>query len=94
MFYSFLSQYSTLYSLRVCQCSYDPSLIKAWESWDEEYGSENDHPKEFPEQQVSSGLFNWFLICLKFVLIFFYLNKTLIISNINKIILEGISHGF
>lgn len=40
-------------SLRVCQGSYDAVLIKAWEDWDEKHGSENDHPKEFPEKQVS-----------------------------------------
>nr|XP_023914234.1 serine/threonine-protein kinase haspin homolog [Quercus suber]POF08444.1 serine/threonine-protein kinase haspin like [Quercus suber] len=37
--------------LKVCQGSYDGTLIKAWEDWDEKNGSENDHPKEFPEKQ-------------------------------------------
>ncbi|PKI53069.1 hypothetical protein CRG98_026530 [Punica granatum] len=37
--------------LRVCQGSYDPALIKAWEDWDEKNGSENDHPMQFPEKQ-------------------------------------------
>ncbi|CAK7340437.1 unnamed protein product [Dovyalis caffra] len=37
--------------LRVCQGPYDPSLVRAWEYWDEKHGSENDHPKEFPEKQ-------------------------------------------
>ncbi|XP_059438923.1 serine/threonine-protein kinase haspin homolog [Corylus avellana] len=37
--------------LRVCQGSYDAALIKAWEDWDERHGSENDHPKGFPEKQ-------------------------------------------
>ncbi|GLT88464.1 hypothetical protein SLE2022_064890 [Rubroshorea leprosula] len=37
--------------LKVCQGPYDASLIRAWEKWDEEHGSENDHPKEFPEKQ-------------------------------------------
>ncbi|XP_034896295.2 LOW QUALITY PROTEIN: serine/threonine-protein kinase haspin homolog [Populus alba] len=37
--------------LRVCQGPYDPALVKAWEYWDEKHGSENDHPKEFPEKQ-------------------------------------------
>ncbi|XP_042986441.1 serine/threonine-protein kinase haspin homolog isoform X2 [Carya illinoinensis] len=37
--------------LKVCQGSYDSALIKAWEDWDENNGSENDHPKEFPEKQ-------------------------------------------
>ncbi|KAF5729236.1 serine/threonine-protein kinase haspin [Tripterygium wilfordii] len=37
--------------LQVCQGSYDPALIKAWEDWDENNGSENDHPKDFPEKQ-------------------------------------------
>ncbi|KAB1202052.1 Serine/threonine-protein kinase haspin [Morella rubra] len=37
--------------LRVCQGSYDSALIKAWENWDEKHGSENDHPKDFPEKQ-------------------------------------------
>jgi serine/threonine-protein kinase haspin len=42
-----------LYSLKVCQGSYDDTLIKAWEAWDEKNHSENDHPKEFPEKQVA-----------------------------------------
>lgn len=29
------------------------TLIRAWEDWDDKHGSENDHPKEFPEKQVS-----------------------------------------
>lgn len=70
--YFFWSQYSTLYSLRVCQCSYDPSLIKAWENWDEKHGSENDHPKDFPEKQVFSCLFMWCLTCLHFALTSYY----------------------
>ncbi|KAF5194923.1 Serine/threonine-protein kinase haspin-like protein, partial [Thalictrum thalictroides] len=37
--------------LRVCQGSYDASLIKAWEDWDAKHGSENDNPKDFPEKQ-------------------------------------------
>ncbi|XP_022856903.1 serine/threonine-protein kinase haspin homolog, partial [Olea europaea var. sylvestris] len=37
--------------LRVCQGHYDAALINAWENWDGEHGSENDHPKEFPENQ-------------------------------------------
>ncbi|XVE89502.1 hypothetical protein DITRI_Ditri20bG0001800 [Diplodiscus trichospermus] len=37
--------------LKVCQGPYDPALIRAWEEWDEKNGSENDHPKEFPEKQ-------------------------------------------
>ncbi|CAN6575867.1 unnamed protein product [Malus baccata var. baccata] len=37
--------------VRVCQGSYDAALIKAWEDWDEKYGSENDHPKAFPDNQ-------------------------------------------
>ncbi|KAK8994254.1 hypothetical protein V6N11_045353 [Hibiscus sabdariffa] len=37
--------------LKVCQGLYDASLIRAWEKWDEKNGSENDHPKEFPEKQ-------------------------------------------
>ncbi|KAH1195806.1 hypothetical protein AAZX31_19G212100 [Glycine max] len=36
---------------RVCQGPYDASLIQAWEDWDLEHGSENDHPKEFPDKQ-------------------------------------------
>lgn len=43
---------SFICSLRVCQGPYDPALVKAWEYWDEKHGSENDHPKEFPEKQV------------------------------------------
>ncbi|RVW77373.1 Serine/threonine-protein kinase haspin-like [Vitis vinifera] len=38
-------------SLRVCQGPYDAALIRAWEDWDEQHGSENDHPREFPEKQ-------------------------------------------
>lgn len=37
--------------LRVCQGPYDATLIRAWEEWDGKNGSENDHPKEFPENQ-------------------------------------------
>ncbi|PRQ42503.1 putative non-specific serine/threonine protein kinase [Rosa chinensis] len=37
--------------LRVCQGSYDTALIKAWEAWDENCPSENDHPEAFPENQ-------------------------------------------
>ncbi|KAK7259026.1 hypothetical protein RIF29_24620 [Crotalaria pallida] len=36
---------------RVCQGPYGVPLIQAWEDWDEHHGSENDHPKEFPEKQ-------------------------------------------
>lgn len=39
---------------RVCQGPYDAELIRAWEDWDLKHGSENDHPKEFPDKQVSS----------------------------------------
>lgn len=37
--------------LRVCQGAYDAALLEAWEDWDRKHGSENDHPKEFPENQ-------------------------------------------
>ncbi|XVF05892.1 hypothetical protein REPUB_Repub06bG0001000 [Reevesia pubescens] len=37
--------------LNVCQGPYDAALVRAWEKWDEKNGSENDHPKEFPEKQ-------------------------------------------
>ncbi|GAB2229045.1 hypothetical protein Droror1_Dr00023180 [Drosera rotundifolia] len=37
--------------LRVCQGPYDRTLIRAWEEWDAENGSENDHPQQFPEDQ-------------------------------------------
>ena len=37
--------------LKVCQGTYDATLIRAWGKWDEKYGSENNHPKEFPEKQ-------------------------------------------
>ncbi|WVZ04839.1 hypothetical protein V8G54_018185 [Vigna mungo] len=36
---------------RVCQGPYDAELIRAWEDWDLKHGSENDHPKEFPDKQ-------------------------------------------
>ncbi|XP_043723160.1 serine/threonine-protein kinase haspin homolog isoform X2 [Telopea speciosissima] len=42
--------------LRVCQGAYDPMLIRAWEDWDGKHGSENDHPKEFPENQITAAL--------------------------------------
>ncbi|KAG8079584.1 hypothetical protein GUJ93_ZPchr0007g3371 [Zizania palustris] len=35
----------------VCQGPYDPSLISAWEDWDAERGSENDHPNDFSSEQ-------------------------------------------
>lgn len=38
---------------RVCQGLYDEVLVQAWEDWDHKHNSENDHPNEFPEQQVS-----------------------------------------
>ncbi|KAI4349866.1 hypothetical protein L6164_010412 [Bauhinia variegata] len=38
-------------TMKVCQGPYDAALIRAWEDWDEKHGSENDHPKEFPEKQ-------------------------------------------
>ncbi|KAG6751464.1 hypothetical protein POTOM_043652 [Populus tomentosa] len=37
--------------LGVCEGPYDLALVRAWEYWDERHGSENDHPKEFPEKQ-------------------------------------------
>jgi len=60
-FYSFASKhYGLIYMwfvfcdrFRVCQGLYDADLIRAWEDWDRKHNSENDHPKEFPEQQVS-----------------------------------------
>ncbi|XP_017232894.1 serine/threonine-protein kinase haspin homolog isoform X1 [Daucus carota subsp. sativus] len=36
---------------KVCQGQYDNALIRAWEHWDNKHSSENDHPKEFPEDQ-------------------------------------------
>ncbi|XLR26262.1 hypothetical protein HN51_039479 [Arachis hypogaea] len=36
---------------KVCQGPYDATLIQAWEAWDDKRGSENDHPKDFPEKQ-------------------------------------------
>ncbi|KAJ0038528.1 hypothetical protein Pint_22713 [Pistacia integerrima] len=30
---------------------YDPVLIKAWEHWDDQHVSENDHPRAFPKNQ-------------------------------------------
>lgn len=44
--------YSLLFSLKVCQGSYDPILLKAWETWDTVHGSENDKPDLFPDKQV------------------------------------------
>lgn len=40
----------------MCQGSYDTALIKAWEAWDENRPSENDHPEAFPENQVSLSI--------------------------------------
>ncbi|KAJ0079532.1 hypothetical protein Patl1_23904 [Pistacia atlantica] len=37
--------------LKVCQGPYDPVLIKAWERWDDQHVSENDHPRAFPDNQ-------------------------------------------
>lgn len=47
----------SFFSFRVCQGTYDACLISAWEDWDAKHGSENDHPKEFPEEQVFDMLF-------------------------------------
>lgn len=38
--------------MKVCQGPYDSALIRAWEHWDSKHDSENDHPKEFQENQV------------------------------------------
>ncbi|KAL1225502.1 putative serinePthreonine-protein kinase haspin [Cardamine amara subsp. amara] len=38
------------HDIKVCQGPYDPILVKAWEEWDAEHSSENDHP-DFPEKQ-------------------------------------------
>lgn len=35
----------------VCQGLYDNNLIRAWEEWDADNNSENDHPCVFPEDQ-------------------------------------------
>jgi hypothetical protein len=40
-------------SFRVCKGPYDPYLISAWEAYDAERQSENDHPKDFTSEQVS-----------------------------------------
>jgi hypothetical protein len=53
-------------SFRVCQGQYDTELIRAWEDWDTEKGSENDHPKIFSDKQVQ-------LNCQSFLLFFSYL---------------------
>lgn len=37
--------------IKVCQGPYDPILLEAWDTWDREHGSENDHPKNFPQNQ-------------------------------------------
>ena len=50
----------------MCQGSYDALLIKAWEDWDEKHGSENDHPKEFPEKQVSFCIDHELFLFLKY----------------------------
>lgn len=50
---SCLSPFISLYrSLKVCQGLYDPVLIEAWERWDDQHVSENDHPRAFPDNQV------------------------------------------
>ncbi|XP_011659430.1 serine/threonine-protein kinase haspin homolog isoform X2 [Cucumis sativus] len=49
---NFCTTFIRTIDLRVCQGSYDAVLVKAWEDWDEKHGSENDHPKEFPEKQL------------------------------------------
>ncbi|CAL5084291.1 unnamed protein product [Urochloa decumbens] len=36
---------------RVCQGTYDPFMISAWEDYDAKRGSENDHPKDFTSEQ-------------------------------------------
>lgn len=47
---------SPSYSLSICQGPYDAALVNAWEEWDSKHGSENDHPKEFPENQVAYNM--------------------------------------
>lgn len=36
----------------LCKGAYDSHLINAWEDWDAENGSENEHPMVFPGQQL------------------------------------------
>ncbi|XP_071725467.1 serine/threonine-protein kinase haspin homolog [Rutidosis leptorrhynchoides] len=38
-------------SLRVCDGNYDDAMIRAWDEWDKENISQNDHPNEFAEKQ-------------------------------------------
>ena len=42
-----------LCTLRVCDGTYDDSMIRAWDQWDKKHISENDHPTEFAEKQVA-----------------------------------------
>ncbi|XP_072997312.1 serine/threonine-protein kinase haspin homolog [Typha latifolia] len=36
---------------KVCRGPYDSGLVSAWEDWDAKHSSENDHPKEFSDEQ-------------------------------------------
>lgn len=49
--YNTCSTFIETKDIRVCQGPYDSALIKAWEDWDAKHSSENDHPKEFPDNQ-------------------------------------------
>lgn len=54
--------FQILNSAKVCQGRYDNELIRAWEHWDNKHSSENDHPKEFPEDQVVyTTNFSWMM---------------------------------
>lgn len=41
-----------VHGIGICKGCYAPALQKEWESWDEEFGSENDPVNSFPEDQL------------------------------------------
>ncbi|GBG88326.1 hypothetical protein CBR_g46893 [Chara braunii] len=49
---SFAPNFIKTLGVRVCKGAYDPTLTTAWEDWDSEHGSENDHPMIFPDSQL------------------------------------------
>ncbi|GAQ81799.1 haspin family Serine/threonine kinase [Klebsormidium nitens] len=40
------------FGVGICRGAYSEELTAAWEAWDQENGSENDHPRIFQEDQV------------------------------------------
>lgn len=51
--FEYFSRIHVSCSFRVCRGPYDSCLISAWEAYDAERQSENDHPRDFTSEQVN-----------------------------------------